>query len=190
MDRFERIDVGGMRGVHLVDIRGNDAAGAVGGVTVVTPEILDLQATDGGGHPAILVAVIVDAAGLADFPADGHAFEGVVFKDEIAGVVAFRKEKIFVERSGTDSVAEDVVLNICEREVALRDGSEAFHPIGDSELVGCGVCRHRKPPGKNVRARRLRENYSARKKEVREVNETKEVEEQVHSEQGLGSSKR
>jgi len=96
VDGFERIDIGGMGGVHFVDVGGDDATRAVGGVALIDAEILDLQPADGGGHPTVLVAMIVDAAELADFPADGHAFKDAVFEKEIAGVVAFGKEEIFI----------------------------------------------------------------------------------------------
>jgi hypothetical protein len=146
MDGLERVDVGGMGSVHFVNFGGDDAAGAVGSVAIVHAKVLDLQAADGGGHPTILAAVIVDAAGLANFPADGHAFEDFVFEDEVAGVVALGIEAVFFESVGTDGVAEDVVLNVFEGEVALGDGGEAFHPIGDGELFGCKFLRHQKPP--------------------------------------------
>lgn len=111
---LERIDVYRIRGVHFVDFRGDDFAGAAGGVFFFDAEILDFQAADGGGHPTVLIAMIVDAAVLADFPADSHALEEIVFENEIAGVIPFREEKIFFDRLGADGVADDVVLNIFE----------------------------------------------------------------------------
>src|SRR5260370_13351203 len=114
---FERIDIGGMGRVHFVDIGGDDATFAVGGVTVFDTEILDLQPADGSSHPTVLAAMIVDAAELADFPADGHAFEDAIFEYEIARVVAFGAEEIFIERLRTDRVAKDVILNIFEGEL-------------------------------------------------------------------------
>jgi hypothetical protein len=129
VDGFERIDIGRMGGVHLVDVGGDDATRAVGGVALVDAEILDLQPADGGGHPTVLVAMIVDAAELADFPADGHAFKDVVFKNEITSVIAFGEIKIFVEGLRTDGMTKDVVLNILEGEFALGDGGETFDPV-------------------------------------------------------------
>ena len=67
--------------------------------------------------------MIVDAAGLADLPADGHALEDIVLEDEIAGVVALGEEAILFERFGTDGVALDVVLDFFESEIALRDAA-------------------------------------------------------------------
>jgi len=135
MNGFEGIYVDGMGAVHLVDFRGDDLACAARGVFFFDAKILDFQAADGSGHPAILIAMIVDAALLADFPADGHALEEIVFENEIAGVVAFGEEAIFVEAPGAHGVVDDVVLNIFEREVALGDGSEALDPIGDGKLL-------------------------------------------------------
>src|SRR5467141_3186733 len=88
MDGLEGVDIGGMGGVHFVDVRGDNAASAACGVAIVNAEILDLQPADGRGHPAILTAMVVNAAGLADFPANGHALEDFVLEDEVARVVA------------------------------------------------------------------------------------------------------
>jgi hypothetical protein len=79
--------------------------------------------------------MIVDAAVLADFPADGHALEEIVFENEVAGVVALGEETIFVEALGAHGVVEDVVLHDFESEVALGNGSEALDPVGDGELL-------------------------------------------------------
>jgi len=108
MDGFEGIDVDGIGGVHFVDVGGDESTGAgvVGdGVAIFDTKILDLQAADGGGHPAVLVAMIVDAGELADFPADGHTFEKIVFENEVAGCSSpWRKKYIFREsRGGRDS---------------------------------------------------------------------------------------
>ena len=50
-------------------------------------EILHQQTADGHRHPAILIAMVVDGAGLADFPADGDQFIEGSFIDEVASVV-------------------------------------------------------------------------------------------------------
>jgi hypothetical protein len=135
MDGLERIDVHRMGAVHFVDFRGNDFAGTAGGVFFFDAKILDFQAADGSGHPAILIAMIVDAAVLADFPADGHALEKIILENKIARVIAFGEEAILVERFGTDGVLYDVVLDIFKRKVAFRDSGEALDPIGDGELI-------------------------------------------------------
>jgi hypothetical protein len=78
--------------------------------------------------------MIVDAAVLANFPANGHALEEVILENEIPRVIPSGEEQIFVERFGPHSVADDVVLNIFESEVALGYCSKAFDPVGDAEL--------------------------------------------------------
>jgi len=135
VDGFEGIDVDWMSSVHFVDFRGNDFAGAAGGVFFIDAKILDFQAADGSGHPAVLVAMIVDAAVLADFPADGHALEEVIFENEITRVVAFGEEEVFLERFWADGMVNDVVLDRVESEVALGDSGETFDPVDDGELL-------------------------------------------------------
>ena len=134
MDGLQGVDVGGMGSVHFIDFSGNDFASSAVCVFLFDAEILDFQAADGSGHPTVLVAMIVDAAVLADFPTDGHAFEDRVFENEIAGVVAFGEEEVFFERFGKDGMVEDIVLDGFESEVALRKGGEAFDPVGDGKL--------------------------------------------------------
>jgi len=91
--------------------------------------------------------MIVDAAELADFPADSHALEHVILENQVAGVAAFGEEEIFLERFGTDGVVEDEVLNLFEHEVAVGDGREIFDPVGDGELFDCELFGH----GKSLR---------------------------------------
>src|SRR6266851_9680959 len=144
VNRFERIDVSGMRRIHFVNVGGGEVARVLRGVVLLDAEVLHFQAADRSRHPAILVAMIVDAAELADFPADGHTFERVVLENQVAGVAAFREEEISFERFGTDDVVEDVVLNSFECEVAVRYGSEILDPIGDVELFDGELSGHRK----------------------------------------------
>jgi hypothetical protein len=145
VDGLEGIDIGGMGGVHFVNVGGDDATLAVGGIALVDAEVLDLQTANGSGHPTVLVAMVMNAAGLADFPADGHAFEDIVLENEIAGVVSFGEEKIFVESLRTNGMAKDVILNIFDGEIALGNGGETLDPIGDRELLGGHLLVHEAP---------------------------------------------
>ena len=95
--RFEWVDVGRVSGVHLVDFGGSEMTGAVGRVAIVDAEILHFQTADRRVHPTVLVAMVVNAAELADFPANGHTLEDLVLEDEIARIAALREEKIFPE---------------------------------------------------------------------------------------------
>jgi hypothetical protein len=146
VDGFEGVHVGGMHGVHFVDIGGSEMARTavlVSRVAILDAKILDLEAADRGGHPAVLVTMIVDAAELADFPADRHAFEDVVLEDQVARVTALREEEILIERFRTNGVAEDVVLNIFESEVTLVNGGEVFDPVTDGQLRDGELFRHK-----------------------------------------------
>jgi hypothetical protein len=46
-------------------------------------------------------------------------------------------------------MANNIVLDIFEREFTHGDGCEAFYPIGDGELLDCEFLRHRAPPEGN-----------------------------------------
>ena len=121
--RLQRINVGRMPCVHNISVSGNQIAGAamfVFGVLALYAEILHFQAADGSAHPAILVAVIVDAAELANFPANGHAFEDVIFVNQVARVAALGEEKVGFQGFRADRVMQDVVLNVFQCEVAIR----------------------------------------------------------------------
>lgn len=89
MDRFEGINVGGVRGIHIVDVGRLEMTGAEVRIFVRDVEILDAQTSDGSRHPTILIAMIVDPARLTNLPADGHTFEDGIFEDEITCVVPF-----------------------------------------------------------------------------------------------------
>src|SRR6266404_2795145 len=115
---LDGIHIRRMRGVEIVGIRRNDFASAVRNVALIDAIVLHAEAADGRGHPAALVAMIVDAAVLADFPADGHALEEIVLENQIARVAALRKITIGVERFGADGVANNVVLDVFQCEVA------------------------------------------------------------------------
>ena len=144
MDGLQGIYVDGMSGVHFVDFGGNELAGAAARVFFIDTEILDFQAADGSGHPAVLIAMVVDAAVLADFPTDGHALEEIALENEIAGVIPLREKEIFFERFGTDGVLDDVVLDSIESEFALGDCGEAFDPVGDGERLDSKLFLHDK----------------------------------------------
>ena len=159
MDGFERVDVHGIRGIHFIDVCGDESTGAGvtgGGMAVFDAEILYLETADGRGHPAVLIAMIVDAGELADFPADGHTFEKIVFENEVAGVAALGEKNIFFERVGADVTLDDEILDVFEGEILGGDGGEIFDPVGDGELSGGEIVGHRKPP----------RNYTARRKAV------------------------
>ncbi len=50
-------------------------------------KIFHQQAADGDGHPAVLVAVVVNRTGLTDLPANGHQFVETGLVDQVASVM-------------------------------------------------------------------------------------------------------
>ena len=157
VDRFQGIDVGGMGGVHFVKVGGKETASAAirtGGVVVLDAEILDFEAANRSGHPTVLIAVIVNAAELPDFPADGHALEHVVLENEIAGVIALGPEKIFLDGLRTDLMGDDEILDGIEGEIAFGNGGEFLDPVGDVKLRGSDRIGHES----------LKQNYSGEKR--------------------------
>ena len=82
MHRFFGAHHARMRCVHIVVLGGDQLTFAVCGVALLDAKILHPQLADGHGHPAILVAVIVNAAYLSGFPADGDDFEELVLEDQ------------------------------------------------------------------------------------------------------------
>jgi len=71
VDGGERVDGAGVRHVHLNGIRGLDGGFAFREILMDYVEVLYQQTADGDGHPAVLIAVVVDGADLAYLPADG-----------------------------------------------------------------------------------------------------------------------
>src|SRR5215468_5372791 len=90
--------------------------------------------------------MIVNSGEMSDFPTNGHTFEEIVFENEIAGVAALGKIEKFFERFGADVMADDVVLDVFEREILRGDGGEILDPVGDGKLFGDEIVGHEKPP--------------------------------------------
>ncbi len=146
VDWLNGIDVGGMRGVEVVKFGGNDVTGALGGIAIIHTVILDAQAADGGGHPAILAPMIVDAAVLADVPAKRHTFEENVAENQVARVISLGEKAILFEAFGAHDVANDVVMNVLQRKLGFGNGGEALDPVFDVEFFRCDGLRHTMPP--------------------------------------------
>ena len=100
---FERVDGAGVRGVHLDRVGGLDGGFALGDILLHDVKIFDQQTAERDGHPAVLVAVIVDGTGLADFPADGYQLVERSLVDQIASVMLavpgeIGRERVWVNR--------------------------------------------------------------------------------------------
>jgi hypothetical protein len=110
-------------------------AGAALCVAFLDAKILYAQPADGRGHPAILVTMIVNAAALADLPANGHALEDAVLENQVARVVSLGEEKILFQRLRTRRMVQNIILHGFEREVAFANGRQASNPVIDDQLL-------------------------------------------------------
>src|SRR5580692_3605998 len=102
-------------------------------------EILYQQAADGDSHPAVLVAVVVDRASLADLPTDGDQFVERIFVDQVAGVVLAIPGQIGGQRVGAErGVLEESAELLGFVERGLGELAELGYEILDWDLVYCG----------------------------------------------------
>src|SRR5580704_1529889 len=101
------------------------------GVASVDSKILHAQTADRRHHPAILIAVIVDAANLADIPADGHDFEKLALVNQISCVVAFGVKKIRRKRLGLNGFLRCEVKHSRNRKFGFGNGAKLLYPFVD-----------------------------------------------------------
>ncbi len=134
MNGLFALDGAGMVVVHVVGDARRNVAGAAGVVLIFNAEILDAQFADGHGHPAILSAMIVNAAELADFPANRDDFEEAAFEDEIPRVMAFGVEEVGLQGFDADLVLLEVFFDFRKSEIFAMNGGKAVDPFIDCEL--------------------------------------------------------
>src|SRR5580700_9158519 len=108
---LERVDGAGVRGIHLNGFAGLEAACSASDVLVHDVKILDQKTADGDSHPAVLIFMVVNGAGLADLPADGEQLVEMGFVDQIAGIVLavpgeIGRQRIGIERSVSQKLVE------------------------------------------------------------------------------------
>lgn len=139
MHRLFALNRAGMIVIHVIGDAGRDAASAARVILIFDAKILDAQFADGHGHPAVLPAMIVNPADLADFPADGKDFEEGTLEDEISRVVAFGVEKIGLERVNAELIVLKILLNFREREILVMNFGKAVHPFIDRQLRHSGL---------------------------------------------------
>ena len=85
-------------------------------------------------HPAVLVAMIMNAADLAHVPADCEHFEQLAFIDQVPGVVALRVEKIGRKSFRANRFLSGKFHHARNREILLGNGAELFCPFVDCQL--------------------------------------------------------
>src|SRR5277367_3480503 len=120
---------GGMRRIHSVGIGGDQLTAAVRGVLIFHAEILHAQTADGRDHPAILAAMIMDAAELADIPADREDFKEFAFVDQIPGVVAVGVKNVGGQGFRLNGFALGEFQHAGNGEFFFWNGAELFHPF-------------------------------------------------------------
>lgn len=129
----------GMIVIHGVRRAGADAAGAGNGILALDVKILDKQSADRNGHPAILPAMIVNAADLANFPADGHNFEEITLENEIPRVMAFGVEKIGLQSVRRNRMPLEIAFDVFKSELFAMDFREAANPFVNVQLRHTGL---------------------------------------------------
>src|SRR4029077_4356936 len=148
VNRFHGINKGRMCAIQLITIRGNNFAMARCGIEFFNAVVTNVQTANGCRHPAVLIAMVMDAAVLANFPTQSHALEQSILEDQIAGVAPFREENIVVQACGTHGVVDDVVLDSLKIKIPFRNGGKAGDPVADADLPNGNVFRHRKTPAR------------------------------------------
>src|SRR5690349_12212926 len=111
MDGFKRIDCGGMFRVHFYDVGGFDFALAP---FIVLPEnavILNEELADRRGHPAVLIAMIVNRTHLTYFPTDRDQLKQRCLVDEVSSVVLAIPEKVRREAVGIGAMTPQEFVN-------------------------------------------------------------------------------
>jgi hypothetical protein len=138
VDRLARIDGAGIGRIDFDEIGRHDFAGVLSEVLGDDSVILDHQLADGGGHPTVLISMIVDGADLAYVPTDGHQFEGLCFVDQIARVVLAVPEEIGSEAFGIDGVGtQDFADTLDVGKSGFGQGLQLV-----DELVDCNFARN------------------------------------------------
>src|SRR5580658_1831177 len=100
-------------------------------VALVDAKILYAQTPDRGNHPAILVAMIVNAAHLADIPADCHHFKKIAFVNQVSRVMALGVKKIGSKSFRLNSFLRGELKYARNGKLRLGYGAKLFYPLID-----------------------------------------------------------
>src|ERR1700733_8033185 len=131
MNGFFGLNHRGMLGIHIVSVGRDEMASGVSSVATINEEILHAQTADGRRHPAILAAMIMNAANLSDIPTDGHDFEELTFVNQVSCVVAFCVKKIRRECLGLNSFLRCEIEDSRNRKFGFRNGAKVLYPFVD-----------------------------------------------------------
>jgi hypothetical protein len=130
MHGISGVDGAGVSDIHFDGVGGFEAGPALLQILMNQMKVFHLQAADGDSHPAILVAMVVHGAGLADFPANGHQFVKWRAVDEVASVVLAVPVEVGRERVGADrSVLEKAADGFGWTEGGLGQLPQCFEEL-------------------------------------------------------------
>jgi hypothetical protein len=138
VDGLQRIDGARMRRIHLDGFGGLNGAFAGRDVLMNDVKIFDEQTADRDGHPAILVAMVVDGAGLANLPADGEQLIERRLVDQIASVVLAVPKEIGLDRLG---VERGILEELADLFRMVEGGFGEFAELRD-EIVNWNLLYH------------------------------------------------
>jgi hypothetical protein len=139
MNRIGRVDGAGMRDIHLNRVGGFEPAGSTVQILMDEVKVFHVQAADGNGHPAILVAMIVHRTGLPDLPANSHQFVKRSPVDEIPGVVLPVPVQVGSERVSADrSVLQKTAYWLSRHEGRLGQLAKAINESLDGNRLYSG----------------------------------------------------
>jgi hypothetical protein len=112
------------------------------GVASIDSKILHAQTADGRHHPAILAAVIVDAANLPGVPADSHHFEKFAFVNQVSRVVALGVKKIRGKRLRLNRFLSREIKDSPNGKLRFGDGAKLLYPFVDRKLFHRRASQH------------------------------------------------
>src|SRR6202034_931579 len=98
-------------------------------VALIDAKILHAQTSDGRNHPAILVAMIVNAADLADIPTNRHHFKEIAFVNQVSRVMALCVKKIGRKSLRLNGFLRGEIKHARNRKFSLGNGAKLLYPM-------------------------------------------------------------
>src|SRR6185312_2099317 len=133
MHRVFWIDRNGIFQTHFQNVSGFDVTSSGFVVLPLDAVILDHELADRSGHPAILIAVIVDRTGLSYLPAYGNQFIKCSLVDQVAGVVLPVPKQIWRERLGAHGMGAQEFMHVF---YLVESAGRELTQLGDKFLNG------------------------------------------------------
>src|SRR5579864_1748401 len=143
MHRIGGVDRTGMGDVHLDGIKRFQLAKPSRQILINKMEIFYLEPAEWDCHPAVLVAMIVNGAGLTDLPANGHQFVKWSAINQITRVVLPIPGEIRRKGFGIDwHLREELAQRLGGDECGLRQYAQLFDEFLNGNRFGGGNHRY------------------------------------------------